>query len=116
VRDVGIKFNQTTTNTDKIMVSGHARSTATAPIAPRRDVLELRLNKGNRNNLWEGIGGRTDLRVDIGRNLDRQGDFTRVLRGSHNDAVDWKRNPGKAALEWSMAVGEADTPAIFVAY
>jgi hypothetical protein len=115
VRDVGINFNQITTNTrtDKITVSGHARSTARAPIA-RTDVLELRLNKAGENP-WEGTGGRTDLRVDIGRNLDAQGNFTRVLRVSHNDAVDWKRNPGEVFLEWSAAVGEADPPAIFVA-
>lgn len=119
VRDLGVKFNQITTNTrtDKITVSGHARSTAAAPIVPRRDVLELRLNKAGENP-WEGTGGRTDLRVDIGRNLDAQGNFTRVLRVSHNDAVDWKRNPGEVALEWSQAAAgevEALPPAIFVA-
>lgn len=118
VRDIGIRFNQITTNTrtDKITVSGHARSTVAAPIVPRRDVLELRLNKAGENP-WEGTGGRTDLRVDIGRNLDRQGNFTRVLNVSHNDAVDWKRNPGEVSLEWSEALGEVEglPPAIFVA-
>ena len=115
VRDVGIKFNQITVNTktDRITVSGHARDLPGAPIA-RTDVLELRLNKAGENP-WEGTGGRTDLRVDIGRNLDAQGNFPRVLRVSHNDALDWKRNPGEVALEWSAAVGEADPPAIFVA-
>lgn len=118
VRDIGIKFNQITTNTrtDKITVSGHARSTDGARIGGT-DVLELRLNKAGENP-WEGTGGRTDLRVDIGRNLDAQGNFTRVLRVSHNDAVDWKRNPGEVSLEWSQAVvgdEEALPPAIFVA-
>lgn len=118
VRDIGVRFNQITTNTktDKITVSGHARDLPGAPIA-RTDVLELRLNKAGENP-WEGTGGRKDLRVDIGRNLDRQGNFTRVLKVSHNDAVDWKRNPGEVALEWSQAaVGEEEAlpPAIFVA-
>jgi len=119
VRDLRIRFNRITVNTktDKITVSGHARSTAAAPIVPRQDVLELRLNKANRNNDWDS-NDRKDLRVDIGRNLDRQGNFTRVLRVSHNDAVDWKRNPGEVSLEWSQAaVGdeEVSPPAIFVA-
>jgi hypothetical protein len=115
VRDIGVKFNQITTNTrtDRITVSGHARDLPGALIR-NTDVLELRLNKAGENP-WEGTGGRTDLRVDIGRNLDAQGNFTRVLRVSHNDAVDWKRNPGEVALEWSAGVGEADPPAIFVA-
>jgi hypothetical protein len=115
VRGIGIRFNQITVNTktDRITVSGHARDLPGAPIAGT-DVLELRLNKAGENP-WEGTGGRTDLRVDIGRNLDRQGNFTRVLRVSHNDAVDWRRNPGEVVLEWSAAVGETDPPAIFVA-
>lgn len=87
---------------------------AAAPIVPRQDILELGLNKGNRNNPWEGTDGRTDLHVDIGRNLDAQDNFTRVLRVSHNDAVHRKRNPGEVVLEWSAAVAEADMPAIFV--
>ena len=116
VRDIGVKFNQITTNTmtNKIAVSGHARSTTRAPIA-RTDILELRLNKAGENPR-EGTGGRTALRVNVDRNLDAQGNFTRVLRVSHNDAVDWRRNPGEVFLEWSNAVGEADAPpAIFVA-
>jgi hypothetical protein len=110
VRDIGVRFNQITanTNTDRITVSGHARSTAAAPIVPS-DVLELRLEGAS--------AGDNDLRVDIGRNLDRQGNFTRTVKVSHRDAVNWKRNPGEVALEWSEALGEAEglPPAIFVA-
>jgi hypothetical protein len=110
VRDIGVRFNQITvnTNTDRITVSGHARSTAAAPIVPS-DVLELRLEGAS--------AGDNDLRVDIGRNLDRLGNFTRTVKVSHRDAVNWKRNPGEVALEWSEALGEAEglPPAIFVA-
>ncbi len=126
-RDVGINFQtiRTDTTANTITISGHARTLAEAPINAG-DVLELRLNKGNRDNTWEtGPGldqdreGRRDLRVDIGANLDANGDFTRVLHVSHDDAVDWAANPGEVALEWSAAAaaGEAEVlpPAIFVA-
>lgn len=118
VRDIGVNFGAIKTNTvnNTITVSGHARNTANARIA-QGDVLELRLNKGSANN-WDS-NDRRDLRVDVGRNLDANGNFTRVLRVAHNDAVDWKNNPGEVGLEWSAAAPagdeEVNPPSIFVA-
>ena len=119
VRDIGVNFATITTNTtnDTITISGHARSRPDAVVVPGTDVLELRLNKGNTDNTWDS-NGRRDLRVDIGANVGANGLWTRVLRVSHDDALDWKANPGEVALEWSAAaVGEEEAlpPAIFVA-
>ncbi|QIN81385.1 hypothetical protein GBA63_01150 [Rubrobacter tropicus] len=118
-RDIGVNFATITTNTtnNTITISGHVRSRPDAVVVPGTDVLELRLNKANRNNNWDS-NGRRDLRVDIGANVGANGLWTRVLRVSHDDALDWRANPGEVSLEWSTAAAgeeEAAPPAIFVA-
>jgi hypothetical protein len=98
------------TSNDTITIRGHVLDVVDGDIAPGADVLELRLNKSNTANTWEtGPGldqdreGRKDLRVDIGADVQADGSFTRVLRVSHDDALDVAANGADRILEWSGA-------------
>ena len=80
-----------------ITVKGHVNNTAAAPIA-EEDVLELRLNKANRANLWDNTG-RRDLRADIPTTTN--GAFTHKFEGlAPEDVVDARENGVDQALVW----------------
>ncbi len=128
VRDIEVDFETIAVGASTITISGRVNPDATAAtgVAPGTDILELRLNKGDRNDLWDtGPGldqdrpGRRDLRVDIGENVQPGGTWTRVLNVGSQDAQNWENFPGEVSLEWSEAPPagdeEVDPPAIFVA-
>ena len=95
-----MEFGDTT-----ITVSGRVALKETAAINPGTDVLELRINK---ETDWDLTGG-SDLREDIGENVDPDGAWEHVLTVSESDAAE-AANPAnrETFLEWSD--GTAVTP------
>ena len=95
-----MEFGDTT-----ITVSGRVALEGPAAVNPDTDVLELRINK---ETDWDVTGG-SDLREDIGGNVDPDGTWEHVLNVSESDAAE-AANPAnrETFLEWSD--GAAVTP------
>lgn len=88
-----VQFGNTT-----ITVSGHVALTGPAAVDPATDTLQLRINK---DTDWAGTG-RSDLRQDIGADVQDDGTWTHVVTATAPDVAEAADN-AETFLEWSTA-------------
>jgi hypothetical protein len=79
-----------------ITVTGQVARTGPEAVNPDADSLELRINKETN---WPGTDG-SDLREEIGAEVEDDGTFAHVITASESD-VDEVRDEGEIFLEWS---------------
>ena len=121
-RDVAINMDQIAFDdvNGTITVKGHVKALANADIQPG-DVLEVRMNKANRDNPWgdnADPASRRSLNADITADVLADGSFTHTFEGlSPEDVVDARENGVDQILEWARPVpggAEEDIPEITV--
>ena len=121
-RDVAIDMDQIAFDdvNGTITVKGHVKALANADIQPG-DVLEVRMNKANRDNPWgdnADPASRRSLNADITADVLADGSFTHTFEGlSPEDVVDARENGVDQILEWARPVpggAEEDIPEITV--
>lgn len=104
----GVRVDNIQYGATSITVSGHVTLAGAAKVVPNTDVLELRINLPQ-GSTWAS-NNRRDNRVDIGANVQPNGNWTRVINATAQD-VNEAQAGSDTFLEWSSgAAAEAAFP------